>query len=66
MTQEQKTQFHSVPQEKLLENVRQAVYQHRVGHFQLDCRVLDGSRVMGSDTVEIEVVFERRFSDAVP
>jgi len=63
MTQEQKAQFTAQPQEKLLENVRQAVYQNRVGHFQLDCRVLDGSREMGSDIVEIEVVFKGRFSD---
>ena len=33
------------------------------GHFELDCRVLDGSRVMGADSVELEVLFKGRFSD---
>jgi hypothetical protein len=63
MTPEQKAQFTENVQKKALENVRPLVYQHRIGHFQVDCRVLDGSRVMGSDIVEIEVVFKGRFSD---
>lgn len=63
MTPEQKAQFTEDAQKKALEKVRRLVYQHRVGHFQVDCRVLDGSRVMGSDIVEIEVVFKGRFSD---
>jgi hypothetical protein len=63
MTAEQKAQFTAHPQEKALENLRRLVYQNRVGHFQVDCRVLDGSRVMGADVVEFEVLFKGRFSD---
>jgi len=63
MTPEQKAQFTRLPQNKALENIRHLVYQNRVGHFQLDCRVLDGSRVMGADSVELEVLFKGRFSD---
>jgi hypothetical protein len=63
MTPEQKGQFTEDAHKKALENLRKLVFQHRVGHFQVDCRVSDGSRVMGSDTVEFEVVFKGRFSD---
>ena len=63
MTPEQKGQFTEDAKEKALENLRQFVYQHRVGHFQVDCRVLDGSRVVGGDVVELEVLFKGRFSD---
>ena len=64
VTPEQKAQLLAEDaQKKALENLRKFVYQHRVGHFQVDCRVLDGSRVVGSDIVEIEVVFKGRFSD---
>jgi hypothetical protein len=63
MTPEQKAQFTEDAQKKALERLRPLVYQHRVGHFQLDCRVLDGSRVMGADVVELEVLFKGRFSD---
>lgn len=62
MTAEQKSLWED-PQKKALEKIRPLVYQHRIGHFQVDCRVLDGSRVMSSDIVEIEVVFKGRFSD---
>jgi hypothetical protein len=63
-TPEQKAQFAAFPQDKALENIRKLVFQHRLGHFHLDCRVLDGSRVMGTDSVELEVLFKGRFSDA--
>ena len=63
MTPEQKAQFATYPQEKALENLRQFVVQNRVGHFQVECRVLDGSRVMGVDIIELEVLFKGRFSD---
>jgi len=63
MTPEQKTQFRQLPHDKALENIRQLVYQNRVGHFQLDCRVLDGSRVIGTNSVKLEVLFKGRFSD---
>jgi hypothetical protein len=63
MTPEQKAQVTKDAKTRVLENLRPLVYQHRVGHFQLDCQALDGSRIMGSDMVEIEVVFKGRFSD---
>ena len=63
MTPEQKGQFTEDAHKKALENLRKLVFQHRVGHFQVDCRILDGSRVKGSDTVEFEVVFKGHFSD---
>jgi hypothetical protein len=63
MIPEQKRQLTEDARKKGLENLRQLVYQHRVGHFQVDCRVLDGSRVMGADVVELEVLFKGRFSD---
>jgi hypothetical protein len=64
MTPEQKAQVGQLPQNKAVENIRQFVVQNRVGHFQLDCRVLDGSRVLGTASVELEVLFKGRFSDA--
>jgi hypothetical protein len=67
MAPEQKEQlkehFTEDGKKKMLEQLGPLVYQQRVGHFQVECRVLDGSRVMGSDIVEIEVVFKGRFSD---
>jgi hypothetical protein len=63
MTPEQKGQLTEVAQKKALENLQQLVAQNRLGHLQLDCRVLDGSRVMGTDSVELEVLFKGRFSD---
>lgn len=63
MTPEQKSQLKRDDWERMLERIREFVYQHRVGHFQVDCRVLDGSRVMGSDVVELEVLFKGRFSE---
>jgi|HubBroStandDraft_6_1064221.scaffolds.fasta_scaffold292727_2 hypothetical protein len=49
--------------QRMLERAREFVYQHRVGHFQVECRVLDGDRVMGIGVVELEVLFKGRFSD---
>lgn len=63
MTAEQKSQLTADAKKKAQENLRPLVYQHRVGHFQVDCRILDGSRVMGTDMVELEVLFKGRFSD---
>jgi len=63
MTAEQKSQISEDTQKKAPEKIRPLVYQHRVGHFQVDCRILDGSRVMGADVVELEVLFKGRFSD---
>jgi hypothetical protein len=41
------------------------VSQHRAGHFQIECRVLDGDRVIGVSVIEFEVLFKGRFSDHV-
>lgn len=49
--------------QRRLERVRELVYQHRVGHFQVECRILDGDRLMGVGLVEFEVLFKGRFSD---
>jgi hypothetical protein len=63
VSSEQKGQFTEDARKKALENLRPLVYQHRVGHFQLQCHVLDGSRVMGADVIELEVLYKGRFSD---
>ena len=49
--------------QRALEQTRELVYQHRVGHFQVECRILDGDRVIGVGVVELEVLFKGRFSD---
>jgi hypothetical protein len=50
--------------QRALERLREFVYQHRVGHFAVECRILDGDHVMGVAVVELEVLFKGRFSDA--
>ena len=42
---------------------QQLVYQHRVGRFRVECRVMDQKQVLGIGTVQLEVVFKGRFSD---
>lgn len=37
--------------------------QHRVGSFRVECRVLDGDRVVGAGEVALEVLFKGRFFD---
>ena len=49
--------------QRALERIRELVYQHRVGHFQVVCRILDGDSVMAVGIVELEVLFKGRFSD---
>ena len=49
--------------QRALERTRELVYQHRVAHFQVECRIFDGNRVMGVGIVEFEVLFTGRFSD---
>jgi hypothetical protein len=49
--------------QRALDRTREFVYQHRVGHFQVQCHILDGDRVMGVGVVELEVLFKGRFSD---
>ncbi len=66
MTPEQKDQFKELDRKKGREIFRQIVNQHRIGHFQVKCRVLDGTRVMGIDVVELEVLFKGHFSDSLP
>jgi hypothetical protein len=39
------------------------VSQYRVGRFRVDCRVLDGDRVIGSGDTDLQVLFKGRFSD---
>jgi hypothetical protein len=63
MTPEQKAQLAKDAEKKALENLRPLVYQHRVGHFQVTCHVLDGTRVVGTDIIELEVLFKGGFSD---
>lgn len=48
---------------RALENLREFVYQHQVGHFLVECSVVDGDQVMGVGKVELEVLFKGRFSD---
>src|SRR6185437_6472647 len=48
-----------------METLSQLVSQHRTGHFQVDCRVMDGDRVVGVDVLEFEVLFKGRFSDVL-
>jgi hypothetical protein len=49
--------------QQALERTREFVYQHRVGHFQVECRIFDGERVIGVGVVELEVLFKGRFSE---
>src|SRR5450755_710582 len=49
--------------QRALEWTRELFYQHRVGHFQVECRILDGDRVIGVGVVELEVLFKGRFSE---
>ncbi len=37
--------------------------QHRVGRFQVDCRVLDEGRVIGMGRADLDVLFKGRFFD---
>ena len=62
----------SMPPEKItpevhrhgLEQVREFIGQHRIGHFKVKCRIQDGDRIMGVGAVELEVLFKGRVSDA--
>jgi hypothetical protein len=62
MTPEQKERYKEVGR-KARENFGPLVNQHRIGHFQVECRLLDGARVLGVDVVELEVLFKGHFSD---
>ena len=41
--------------QRALERAREFVDQHSAGHFQVECRILNGDRVMGVGVVELEV-----------
>jgi len=47
-----------------LASLSEFVSQHRAGHSKVECRVLDGTRVIGVGFVEFEVLFKGRFSDS--
>lgn len=66
LTAEQRAQMKAVDEQKALENLRLIIAQSRTGRFKLECQVLDGDggRVLGSDVIEIEIVYKGRFSDA--
>ena len=49
--------------QQALMNFAENLNQHRVGHFQLECRVMDGERLAGLGNVEVEVLFKGRISD---
>jgi hypothetical protein len=48
-----------------LDSLSDLVSQHRAGHFQIECHVLDGAQVIGIGFIEFEVLFKGRFSDRV-
>jgi hypothetical protein len=52
--------------QRMLERVRELVNPERVGHFRLECRVLDGDHVIGVGVVEFEVLLKVRVSDFFP
>jgi hypothetical protein len=54
---------HRGAHQRALEQTREFVYQHRVGHFHVECRISDGDRVIGVGVVELEVLFKGRFSE---
>jgi hypothetical protein len=56
-------EFTEQERQRALERTREFFYQHRVGHFQVECHILDDGRVMGVGVVELEVLFKGRFSD---
>jgi hypothetical protein len=49
---------------QMVEGISRFVSQHRSGHFRVECRVLDGTRVVGVGVVELEVLLKGRFSDS--
>jgi len=59
-------QMTSEDRQRELERMRELAVQQPVGHFQVECRVMDGNRVIGAGIVEFEVLFKGRFSDALP
>lgn len=56
-------QYPDLSNQQAMETLSHNVSQHRAGHFQVECRVMDGDRVIGVDVLEFEVLFKGRFSD---
>ena len=56
-------QFTEEDHQRAQKRARDLVYQHRVGHFRVECHILDGDREIGVGVVELEVLFKGRFSD---
>ena len=56
----------ALAQPQMQQKLSESVYQHRLGRYQVICNVLDGDRVIGVGTVELEVVYKGRFSDMGP
>lgn len=59
-------EFSEEDRQRAVKNIQKFIYQHRVGRFYIECRVLDEKRVIGIGTVELEVLFKGRFSDFGP
>jgi len=47
------------------EELAEFVRQYRVGHFRVDCRLMDGDRVWGVGHLELEVLFKGRAFDGL-
>jgi len=55
--------LHEMSSPQSIDKLSDMVSQHRAGHFHAECHVLDGDHVVGTDTVDFEVLFKGRFSD---
>jgi hypothetical protein len=49
--------------QRALERIRKVLWQHREGHFQVECRILDADRLLGVAVVELEGLFKGHASD---
>jgi hypothetical protein len=55
--------FTEQERQRALDRAGELVYQHRIGHFEVECHILEDDRLMGVGVVELEVLFKGRFSD---
>ncbi len=55
--------FSEMERQRALKNISDLLYQNRLGHFQLECRIMDGDRVAGVGAIEFQVLFKGHFSD---
>jgi hypothetical protein len=55
--------FTEQERQRAMDRAGELVYQHRIGHFQVECHILDGDLLMGVGVVELEVLFKGRFPD---